>query len=107
MVSSLLLALHLVATDPAKARASYMACLSAFARQSAEQRLTKEAFDTALASACKTEEAAFRKMSVDFDVSRGIGRKISEEGVGDEIRDIQLSARERFDLESEAPPPPE
>lgn len=107
MVSSLLLALHLVATDPAKARAGYMACLSAFARESAQQRLSKEAFDTALATACKAEEAAFRKMSVDFDVSRGIGRKISEDGVGDEIRDIQFSAKERFELESEPPPPPE
>lgn len=105
MVSSLLMALHLFATDPAKERASYMACLSAFAREGAKQRISREAFDTALATACKSEEAAFRKLSVDFDVSRGIGRKISEDGVGDEIRDIQLSAKERFDLESEVPPP--
>lgn len=84
-----------------------MACLSAFARERAEQRLTKEAFDTTLATACKTEEAAFRKLSVDFDVSRGIGRKTSEEGVRDEISDIQIGARERFDLESGPRAPPE
>lgn len=107
MVSSILVALHLAATDPAKARAGYMACLGAFAREGAEKRLSREAFEAALVTACKTEEAAFRKMSVDFDVTRGIGREISEEGVRDEIKDIQLSAKERFDLESEGARPAE
>jgi hypothetical protein len=102
------MALHLAAaTDPGQARKTYMACLSTFARESAKKKMSLQEFETALAGACKPEEAAFRKAAVDFDVARGIGRRTSESGVNDELVDMRLSAKDRFDLETEEVPPAE
>jgi hypothetical protein len=107
MFSLIVMALHLAAADPAEVRKSYMACLSTFAKESAKKKMSLKEFEAALAGACKSEETAFRKAAVDFDVARGIGRRTSESGVNDELVDMRLSAKERFELETEEVPPAE
>ena len=107
MISSLL-AMTLLTMAPdnsGTARKSYMACLSAFARESAKKQMKAEEFDTAVGPACAAQETAFRKASVDADVARGIGRRTAEQGIGDEVADLKASAKERFAFELEGQQP--
>ena len=98
MISSLLaIALLLLAPqDVASLRKTFAFCLVNYARSSAEKKMTPEQFDASLATACANEEQAFRKGVVTSDLSRGISRKTSEQGVADEIADYMADAKERF-----------
>jgi hypothetical protein len=106
MISSLLAMtmLHMAPANTDAARKTYMACLSSFARESAKKRMKLEEFDTAVSPACTSQEAAFRRASVDADVARGIGRRTAEQGIGDEVADLKASAKERFAFELEGQP---
>jgi len=107
MISPLLVtALVMVAgRDPADARNAYMSCLRGYLRTSIDKKLAATDFQTGLGSTCKDQEAAYRKAAVDFDVSRGIARRTSEQGVSDEVSDILMEQKERFADEMQAAEP--
>ena len=93
VLASLLL---LVAADPSAPRKAYSACLVQFVQTSAQKKITAEQFDAELATACTSEEQSFRRSVVSSDVSRGISRKTSEQGVSDEIADYRSTTKDRY-----------
>jgi hypothetical protein len=106
MISSMLaVAMFTMAPDPAPARHAYRTCLSGFMRASLEKNSTPDEFEAGLKPACTTQEDAFRKMAVAFDVGRGINRKTSQQGVEDEVADFLVSERENYRAEYEARQP--
>lgn len=97
MFSSLLaLLLLLVPASASTPRKAFYSCLSQFVDTSTEKKLGQQEFDTQLTSACTAERQAFRDSVVASDVSRGISRKTSEQGVSDEIADYMNEVKDRF-----------
>src|SRR5512139_2442479 len=82
---SMSMILALTAPDPSVQRKAFSSCLYDFVQTSAQKKTTPEQFDTQIGTACATEEQSFRRSVVASDVSRGISRKTSEQGVADEI----------------------
>lgn len=95
-ISTLVLALLLAGGDPNGARKDFSACLHAFGRANLEKKTTPDAFDSLVATACISEEGEFRKAVIASDVSRGISRKTSEQGVADEIADYRAVMKESY-----------
>ena len=98
MFSSVLAAAFLLLAPPdtGSLRKTFAFCIVNYARSSAEKKMTPEQFDASLVTACANEEQAFRKGVVASDLSRGISRKTSEQGVSDEIADYMADAKGRF-----------
>jgi hypothetical protein len=106
-ISSLVLALLLLAGgDPNGARKDFSSCLHAFGRTNLDKKTTPDEFDTLVATACAKEEGDFRSAVIASDVSRGISRKTSEQGVADEIADYRAVMKESYrgDFEAAAKP---
>jgi hypothetical protein len=108
MIASLLVMMLFPPANASEPRQAYSSCLSKFAETSADKKVSAQDFETALASACAAEEAAFRKNVVDSDVSRGISRKTSEQGIADEITEYRAETKDRFAsaTAASAPAPP-
>ncbi|HEU0133509.1 MAG TPA: hypothetical protein VFR28_01685 [Allosphingosinicella sp.] len=87
----------------ASARTSYSKCLGAFARAQVKEGADEAAFQAKLATACKTEEAAFRSASVATDVSAKIARATAEQNATEEIGYIHENAIETFKASLAAP----
>ena len=98
MISSVLAAalLLLAPPDVASVRRAFSSCLANHARSSAEKKIEQAQFDASLATACTSEQQAFKQAVVASDTARGISRKTSEQGVADEIADYLTEAKERF-----------
>jgi hypothetical protein len=97
MSSSLLaLAILLAAADPGVPRKAFSTCLREFVTTSAEKKLPTDQFDSQISTACASQEQDFRKTVIASDVSRGISRKTSEQGVSDEIADYLTTAKENY-----------
>ena len=97
MIASLLAAMmFLPPASASEPRKDYSACLVKFSASSADKKLSAQEFDAALPGACASQEAAFRKNVVDSDVSRGISRKTSEQGVDDEVAEYRAETKDRF-----------
>jgi hypothetical protein len=107
MISPLLVSALLMAAgrDPADARNAYMSCLRGYVRTSVDKKLSITDFQTGLSGTCKDQEEAYRKAAVDYDVSRGIARRTSEQGVSDELSDMLTEQKERFADEVQAAGP--
>lgn len=97
--------LSMAPSDPNPMRKAFAACLKDFLQTSLDKHVAIDAFDTALASACADKENAFRTAAIAFDVSHGVSRKTSEQGVADEVVDFRSSIKERYELLAEAAAP--
>jgi hypothetical protein len=98
MISQVLL-VALLATaqgNLAAARTSYSRCLGSFTRAQVKERVEEAAFTAKLATACKTEEAAFKAASVATDVAAKIARAAAERNAMEEIGYIHENAVETF-----------
>jgi hypothetical protein len=80
----------------ASARTSYSKCLGAFAREQVKAGSDEAAFTAKLATACKSEEAAFRSASVATDVAAKIAKATAEQNATEEIGYIHENAVETF-----------
>ncbi|HEX8223928.1 MAG TPA: hypothetical protein VF605_08945 [Allosphingosinicella sp.] len=87
----------------ASARSSYSRCLGSFTRAQVKERVEEAAFTAKLATACKTEEAAFRAASVATDVAAKIARATAERNATEEIGYIHENAVETFKSTLETP----
>lgn len=87
----------------ASARTSYSKCLGSFTRAQAKERAEMEAFEAKLATACKSEEAAFRSASIATDVAAKIARATAERNATEEIGYIHENAIETFKSSIETP----
>jgi hypothetical protein len=98
MISQVLLIALMAAAQGnlASARTSYSRCLGSFTRAQVKENVEEAAFTAKLATACKTEEAAFRAASVASDVSAKIARATAERNAQDEIGYIHENAIETF-----------
>jgi hypothetical protein len=107
MISQVLLIALLAAAQGnlASARTSYSKCLGSFTRAQVKQKVEAAAFEANLATACKTEETAFRAASVSTDVAAKIARATAERNAQEEIGYIHENAVETFKGSFEAPAP--
>ena len=82
-----------------------VARLGSFTRAQVRQKVEEAAFTANLATACKTEETAFRTASVATDVAAKISRATAERNAQEEIGYIHENAVETFKsaLPAEAP----
>jgi hypothetical protein len=98
MISQVLLIALLASAQGnlATARTSYSKCLGSFTRAQVKEKVEAAAFETNLATACKTEEAAFRSASVATDVAAKIARATAERNAQEEIGYIHENAVETF-----------
>ncbi|HEY0625475.1 MAG TPA: hypothetical protein VGD10_01955 [Allosphingosinicella sp.] len=87
---------------PAAPRRDYSSCLSKIAKEKRSEKMEKEAFTAALKTACATEEAAFRKSLVDYDVKTGSKRAAAEEGAKLQAEDYLVNVTETY-FEAAAP----
>ena len=78
-------------------RKAYASCLTGFAKKAADDRMARQAFDTALAAACALEKAAFRQAVVADDMKRGAGRQDAEEGADLQIEDYLANIRDGYE----------
>jgi hypothetical protein len=98
MISQVLLVALLASAQGnlASARTTYSKCLGSFTRAQVREKVEEAAFQTKLASACKSEEAAFRAASVATDVAAKIARATAERNAQEEIGYIHENAVETF-----------
>ena len=98
MISQVLLVALLASAQGnlASARTSYSKCLGSFARAQVKEGVDEAAFQTKLATACKTEEAAFRAAAIASDLSAKIARATAEKNATEEIGYIHENAVETF-----------
>lgn len=83
-------------TNLNQARKSYAGCLSTLLKTQLKDRVAPDAFETAIAQSCKTEETAFRSASVTTDVSMGTSRASAEESASFEINDMVDNTKQRY-----------
>lgn len=107
MISQVLLVALLASAQGniASARSSYSKCLGGFTRAQVKAGVDAPAFQTNLASACKSEEAAFRAASIATDVAAKIARATAEQNATEEIGYIHENAVETFTSSLEDPKP--
>jgi hypothetical protein len=98
MISQVLVAALLASAQGnlASARTTYSKCLGSFTRAQVKEKVDPAAFQAKLASACKTEEAAFRAASIATDVAAKIARATAERNATEEIGYIHENAVETF-----------
>ncbi len=82
-------------------RKTYAACLSAIVKKSEQDKASKSAFETALKAGCKTEEAAFRKAVVDYDVKAGATAAAANQGAQAQIDDYLAETQARYEAPQE------
>ncbi|HEX8481073.1 MAG TPA: hypothetical protein VF650_04140 [Allosphingosinicella sp.] len=80
----------------ASARTSYSKCLGGFTRAQVKEGVDAAGFEAKLATACKSEEAAFRSASVSTDMAAKIARATAEKNATEEIGYIHENAIETF-----------
>ncbi|TMJ11461.1 MAG: hypothetical protein E6G94_16090 [Alphaproteobacteria bacterium] len=80
----------------ALARREYSHCLKAFMDQSVKDKMTKEAFATALPTACSDKLQTFRTYSISSDTAVGIKRAVAEENAASEVQDLMANTKELF-----------
>lgn len=98
MISQVLLIALLASAQGnlASARTSYSKCLGSFTRAQVKEKVEEAAFTAKIATACKTEEAAFRSASISTDMSAKIARATAERNATEEIGYIHENAIETF-----------
>ena len=79
-----------------QARQGYAGCLGTLLRSNLKEKVEPDAFNTAIGSSCKTEEATFRNASVATDISMGTSRASAEQSANFEITDMVTNTKERY-----------
>ena len=93
IIVPLLLAQQVMASGQ---RSQFSSCMRAFVEAKLEERMTPEAFDTAQASACAEQEAAYRAAYIAAAMRAGDRRPEAEEVAGMEIEDLRDNYTELF-----------
>jgi hypothetical protein len=84
-------------SDPAgQTRKAYNACLKKVAEAKTSDKLSAEAFTSAVKASCAAEEAAFIKSIVDFDLKTGLKRAEAEEGAREQVQDSLANAVDTY-----------
>lgn len=84
-------------SDPAgQTRKAYNACLKKLVEAKTSDKLSAEAFTSAAKTACASQEAAFIKTIVDFDVKTGLKRTEAEEGARIQVEDSLANAVDTY-----------
>jgi hypothetical protein len=94
------------AGPPPQLRKNYSVCLNRFSKEKMEAKLDAETFKAAAKTACASEEAAFRKSIVDYDVKMGVKRAEAEEGATLQVEDYLINTADTYSvLYGEQPKP--
>lgn len=93
MIVPLLLAQQVMASAE---RGQFSSCMRAFIDAQLTDRATPETFDTAQASACAEQEAAYRRAYIAAAMRAGDNRADAEEGAGIEIEDLRENYKELY-----------
>jgi hypothetical protein len=80
----------------ALARREYTHCLNLFMKQSLKDKMAKDAFTTAIATACSDKLQAFRTYAISSDTAVGIKRAAAEENAATEVQDLMANTKELF-----------
>ena len=94
-------ALALAAGAPSSApsqqtRKAYGACLQKVIKEKTADKLSSDAFAAAVKAGCATQEAAFVKSLVDYDVATGSKRAEAEEGARLQVEDYMINASDTY-----------
>ena len=98
---TLVTALALAAAPPVggpsgQPRKAYSACLQKLIKDRTDAKLSIASFTSEAKSSCATQEAAFRKSLIDYDVATGIKRADAEEGAGLQVEDYLANAADTY-----------
>jgi len=97
LVTALALAAAPAVPGPSgQARKAYSTCLQKVIKAKAEAKMNAEAFTSEAKTACATEEAAFVKSLVDYDVATGIKRAEAEESAKLQVEDYLVNASDTY-----------
>lgn len=98
MISTVLVIAALASQQMAAAgpRQQFSSCLRAFLDSKLEERMTPEAFDTAVAEACSAQETAYRQAFIQAAVRAGDNRAAAERDADLEVGDLRTNYRELF-----------
>ena len=99
MVSHVLMFVLLAAAPQVnlnQARQTYSGCLGTLLKTQLKERAAPDAFETVLASSCKSEESSFRNAVISTDVAAGTSRASAEQNATFEITDIVDNTKQRY-----------
>jgi len=77
-------------------RKAYAACLKAFENQSATDKVTPEAYNEAVKSACATEMGSFKAALVKYDMAMGAKQAAAQANAQRDVEDYWAESPERF-----------
>ena len=77
-------------------RKAYSACLQKLIKEKSDAKLTSASFTSEAKTSCATQEAAFRKSLVDYDVATGLKRAEAEEGAGLQVEEYLANAADTY-----------
>jgi hypothetical protein len=77
-------------------RNQFTSCLRSFMSSKLEERMTPANFQTALAGACREQEAAYRTAYVEAAVRAGDRRALAEQDANTEVQDLRSNYLELF-----------
>lgn len=83
-------------------RQQFANCLRAFMNEKIQERMEAEAFETALAGACREQEAAYRTSYVAAAVRTGDSRARAEQDANIEVQDLRATFLGLFEEPPEA-----
>ena len=81
---------------PPAPRKEFAACLTKAAKAKSSDKMEKTAFTAAVRAACSSQETAFRKSLVDYDVKTGTKRADAEEGAELQVEDYLVNTTETY-----------
>lgn len=91
---STFLAVSLMAAAPMPAapqRQQFSSCLRAFMNAKLEERMEAAAFETALAAACRDQEAAYKTAYIGAAIRAGDSRSVAERDANLEAEDLRTN----------------
>ena len=97
----------LAAANPAtinKPRQDFAACIRAFEKKSAKDKLTVDAYGAGVKSACAAEADRLTQALVAYDMAMGGKRASAMSNAASDVDDYRVSSMDRF-KESQAQPP--
>jgi hypothetical protein len=101
MYSTILIAMLMAGAGASDAqsgftRKAYGACIQKLIKEKVPEKLSPEAFTAAAKTGCATQEAAFRKALIDYDLATKIRRADAEEGATAQVEDVLANAADTY-----------
>ena len=99
MISQVLILLAFAAAPVDKindTRRAYSSCLTALVKSELDAKTDPAGFEAKIATACQSQQTAFRDAIIAVDVAAGIKRATAEENAATEIGDFIGTAKESF-----------